>query len=181
MVNVLLPSGLNFSLSNSSSFFIFIKITSVAFIAITIFLLPALNSIQQLSANSLFRNTYEFVSFRFSVKTVILIILLILILISIFTLGNSLWFYNVIFLFGFLFAISLFYYVFKIFNYFFIKLKFIQELNLLLAKRNITSPSSLGPLILTTLGIGISLLLTILTIAGSFSKLNSKKCRYKSS
>ena len=108
MVNTLLPSGLNFSLSNSSSFFIFIKITSVAFIAITIFLLPALNSIQQLSANSLFRNTYEFVSFRFSIKTVILIILLILILISIFTLGSSLWFYNVIFLFGFLIAISLF-------------------------------------------------------------------------
>ena len=174
MVNTLLPSGLNFSLSNSSSFFIFIKITSVAFIAITIFLLPALNSIQQLSANSLFRNTYEFVSFRFSIKTVILIILLILMLISIFTLGNSLWFYNVIFLFGFLVAISLFYYVFKLFNYFFSKLKFIQELNLLLAKRNITSPSSVGPLILTTLGIGISLLLTILTIAGSFQNLIQK-------
>ena len=174
MVNTLLPSGLNFSLSNSSSFFIFIKITSVAFIAISIFLLPALNSIQQLSANSLFRNTYEFVSFRFSIKTVILIIILILMLIGIFTLGNSLWFYNVIFLFGFLVAISLFYYVFKLFNYFFSKLKFIQELNLLLAKRNITSPSSVGPLILTTLGIGISLLLTILTIAGSFQNLIQK-------
>ena len=174
MVNILLPSGLNFSLSSASNFFIFIKITSVAFIAITIFLLPALNSIQQLSANSLFRNTYEFVSFRFSIKTVILIIILILMLIGVFTLGNSLWFYNVIFLFGFLIAISLFYYVFKLFNYFFSKLKFIQELNILLAKRNITSPSSVGPLILTTLGIGISLLLTILTIAGSFQNLIQK-------
>ncbi len=174
MVNTLLPSGLNFSLPNSSSFFIFIKITSIAFIAITIFLLPALNSIQQLSANSLFRNTYEFVSFRFSVKTVILVILLILMLISIFTLGSSLWFYNIIFLIGFLFAISLFHFFFKLFNYFFAKLKFIQELNLLLAKRNITSPSSVGPLILTTLGIGISLLLTILTIAGSFQNLIQK-------
>ena len=174
MVNALLPSGLNFSLSNSSSFFIFVKITTVALIAITIFLLPALNSIQQLSANNLFRNTYEFVSFRFSIKTVILIIILILMLIGIFTLGNSLWFYNVIFLFGFLVAISLFYYVFKLFNYFFSKLKFIQELNILLAKRNITSPSSVGPLILTTLGIGISLLLTILTIAGSFQNLIQK-------
>ena len=174
MVNTLLPSGLNFSLSNSSSFFIFIKITSVAFIAITIFLLPALNSIQQLSANSLFRNTYEFVSFRFSVKTVILIILLILMLISIFTLGSSLWFYNVIFLLGFLIAIILFYFVFKLFNYVFSKFKFVRELNLLLAKRNITGPSSVGPLILTTLGIGISLLLTILTIAGSFQNLIQK-------
>ncbi len=179
MVNTLLPSGLNFSLSNSSSFFIFIKITLVAFIAITIFLLPALNSIQQLSANSLFRNTYEFVSFRFSIKTVILIILLILMLISIFTLGSSLWFYNVIFLLGFLIAIILFYFVFKLFNYFFSKLKFIRELNLLLAKRNITSPSSVGPLILTTLGIGISLLITILTIAGSFQNFIQKSMDIK--
>jgi putative ABC transport system permease protein len=174
MVNTLLPSGLNFSLSSASNFFIFIKITSVALIAITIFLLPALNSIQQLSANSLFRNTYEFVSFRFSLKTIIFIILLVLLLISIFTLGSRLWFYNVIFLVGFLLAISLFYFVFKLFNYFFAKLTFIQGLNLLLAKRNITSPSSIGPLILTTLGIGISLLLTILTIAGSFQNLIQK-------
>ena len=42
---------------------------------------------------------------------------------------------------------------------------------MLLAKRNLTSPSSIGPLILTTLGIGISLLLTILIIAGSFQNL----------
>ena len=125
MVNTLLPSGLNFSLSSASNFFIFIKITSVALIAITIFLLPALNSIQQLSANSLFRNTYEFVSFRFSLKTIIFIIILVLLLISIFTLGSSLWFYNVIFLVGFLLAISLFYFVFKLFNYFFAKLTFI--------------------------------------------------------
>ena len=174
MVNILLPTGLNFSLSSVSNYFIFIKITSVALIAITIFLLPALNSIQQLSANSLFRNTYEFVSFRFSLKTVIFIILLVLLLISIFTLRSSLWFYNVIFLVGFLLAISLFYFVFKLFNYFFAKLTLIQKLNLLLAKRNITSPSSIGPLILTTLGIGISLLLTILIIAGSFQSLIQK-------
>ena len=174
MVNILLPTGLNFSLSSVSNYFIFIKITSVALIAITIFLLPALNSIQQLSANSLFRNTYEFVSFRFSLKTVIFIILLVLLLISIFTLRSSLWFYNVIFLVGFLLAISLFYFVFKLFNYFFAKLTLIQKLNLLLAKRNITSPSSIGPLILTTLGIGISLLLTILIIAGSFQNLIQK-------
>jgi putative ABC transport system permease protein len=69
-------------------------------------------------------------------------------------------------------AFSIF--VFKLFNYFFAKLTFIQGLNLLLAKRNITSPSSIGPLILTTLGIGISLLLTILTIAGSFQNLIQK-------
>ena len=60
------------------------------------------------------------------------------------------------------------------FNHFFKKITFISSFNLILAKRNITSPSSIGPLILTTLGIGISLLLTILIIAGSFQNLIQK-------
>ena len=174
IINYLLPKELNFSLQNTSNFIIFIKITSIALIAITIFLIPALNSIQQLSANSLFRNTYEFVSFQFSPKTIIVLIVLIFLMIGIFTLGNSLWLYNVIFLSGFLITIGLFYGLFKMFNHFFKKITFISSFNLILAKRNITSPSSIGPLILTTLGIGISLLLTILIIAGSFQNLIQK-------
>ncbi|MDA8668542.1 hypothetical protein N9M26_02675 [Alphaproteobacteria bacterium] len=67
-VNLLLPSGLNFSLSYVNHWGIFAKITTIALLAIAIFLLPALSAIQQLSANSLFRNTYEFVSFQFSKK-----------------------------------------------------------------------------------------------------------------
>ncbi|MDC0195203.1 hypothetical protein OAJ82_02950, partial [Alphaproteobacteria bacterium] len=174
IVNYFLPKELNFSLQNTSNFIIFIKITSIALIAITIFLIPALNSIQQLSANSLFRNTYEFVSLQFSPKTIIVLTNLIFLLIGIFTLGNSLWLYNVIFLSGFLITIGLFYGFFKLFNLFFKKMTFSSRFNLILAKRNITSPSSIGPLILTTLGIGISLLLTILIIAGSFQNLIQK-------
>jgi len=174
IVNSLLPSGLNFSLSYAGNLSIFFKITVVAFLAITIFLIPALNSIQRLSANSLFRNTYEFVGFYFSKKTIILISSLVLLLITIFTFGSSLWLYNIIFLSGFIIAIALFYFLFKIFNFFFKKVTKISGLNLLLAKRNITSPSSIGPLILTTLGIGISLLLTILIISGSFQNLIQK-------
>tara|TARA_B100000902_G_scaffold255207_2_gene241660 strand:+ start:765 stop:3296 length:2532 start_codon:yes stop_codon:yes gene_type:complete len=174
IVNSLLPSGLNFSLSYAGNLSIFFKITVVAFLAITIFLIPALNSIQRLSANSLFRNTYEFVGFYFSKKTIILISSLVLLLITIFTFGSSLWLYNIIFLSGFIIAIALFYFLFKIFNFFFKKVTKISRLNLLLAKRNITSPSSIGPLILTTLGIGISLLLTILIISGSFQNLIQK-------
>ena len=174
IVNSLLPSGLNFSLSYAGNLSIFFKITVVALLAITIFLIPALNSIQRLSANSLFRNTYEFVGFYFSKKTIILISSLVLLLITIFTFGSSLWLYNIIFLSGFIIAIALFYFLFKIFNFFFKKVTKISGLNLLLAKRNITSPSSIGPLILTTLGIGISLLLTILIISGSFQNLIQK-------
>jgi putative ABC transport system permease protein len=174
IVNSLLPSGLNFSLSYAGNLSIFFKITVVALLAITIFLIPALNSIQRLSANSLFRNTYEFVGFYLSKKTIILISSLVLLLITIFTFGSSLWLYNIIFLSGFIISIALFYFLFKIFNFFFKKVTKISELNLLLAKRNITSPSSIGPLILTTLGIGISLLLTILVISGSFQNLIQK-------
>ena len=171
IINSLLPKELNFSLQNSSNFIIFFKITFIALIAITIFLIPALNSIQQLSANSLFRNTYEFVSLRFSLKTIIVLLSLFFLLIGIFTLGSSLWLYNIVFLIGFLITILLFYGLFKLFTLFFKRITNITNFNLLLAKRNLSSPSSIGPLILTTLGIGISLLLTILIIAGSFQNL----------
>ena len=171
IINSLLPQELNFSLQNSSDLVIFLKITFIALIAITIFLIPALNSIQQLSANSLFRNTYEFVSLRFSLKTIIVLLTLFFLMIAIFTLGSSLWLYNFIFLIGFLITILLFYGLFKLFILFFKKVTNINNFNLLLAKRNLTSPSSIGPLILTTLGIGISLLLTILIIAGSFQNI----------
>ena len=97
-------------------------------------------------------------------------------MIGIFTLGNSLWLYNVIFLSGFLITIGLFYGLFKMFNHFFKKITFISNFNLILAKRNITSPSSIGPLILTTLGIGISTLANNTYHRWVFSKFNSKKC-----
>ena len=180
IINSFLPQELNFSLQNSSDIFIFLKITFIALIAITIFLIPALNSIQQLSANSLFRNTYEFVSLRFSFKTIIVLLTLFFLMIGIFTLGSSLWLYNFIFLIGFLITILLFYGLFKLFILFFKKVTNINNFNLLLAKRNLTSPSSIGPLILTTLGIGISLLLTILIIAGSFQNIIQRSVDNKS-
>ena len=143
---------------HTSNFIIFIKITSIALIAITIFLIPALNSIQQLSANSLFRNTYEFVSFQFSPKTIIVLIVLIFLMIGIFTLGNSLWLYNVIFLSGFLINILNICSLLKMFNHFFKKITFISSFNLILAKRNICWADTLGTRWQTELGIGISLL-----------------------
>ena len=44
----------------------------------------------------------------------------------------------------------------------------------LLAKRNILSPQSLAPVILTTLGMGITLLLTIVYVAFSFQSFVNK-------
>src|SRR6056300_902968 len=173
-VNLLLPPGLNFSLSYVNHWGIFAKITTIALLAIAIFLLPALSAIQQLSANSLFRNTYEFVSFQFSKKIIAILFVLILMLMGLFTWGSALWLYNILFLSGFIIVVLLFYYVFRLLNFTLGKVTSTSTLSFLLAKRNITSPHSIGPVILTTLGIGLSLLLTILMIAGSFQNLIQK-------
>ena len=173
-VNLLLPSGLDFSLSHVNNWGVFAKITTIALLAIAIFLLPALSAIQQLSANSLFRNTYEFVSFQFSKKIIAILFVLILMLMGLFTWGSALWLYNILFLSGFIIVVLLFYYVFRLLNFTLGKVTSTSTLSFLLAKRNITSPHSLGPVILTTLGIGLSLLLTILMIAGSFQNLIQK-------
>ena len=93
---------------------------------------------------------------------------------GLFTWGSALWLYNILFLSGFIIVVLLFYYVFRLLNFTLGKVTSTSTLSFLLAKRNITSPHSLGPVILTTLGIGLSLLLTILMIAGSFQNLIQK-------
>ena len=174
LVNQLLPTGLNFSLSSVYSLGVYLKITSISFLAIGIFLIPALNSIQLLSVNSLFRNTFEHVSFNFSKKSTFLIIFLVLLLVLIFTWGVKLWKYHILFIFGFLFTIFLFYKLFKIMSFILKKINLSNSLNFVLAKRSLTSHHSIGPLMLTTLGIGLTLLISILLIASSFQNLIQK-------
>ena len=174
LVNQILPTGINFTLSSVYSFGVYLKITTISFLAIGIFLTPALNSIQLLSANSLFRNTFEHVSFNFSKKSTFLIIVLIILLILIFTWGVRLWQYHILFIFGFLFTIFLFYKLFKLMSLILKKINISNSLNFVLAKRSITSHQSIGPLMLTTLGIGLTLLISILLIASSFQNLIQK-------
>ena len=174
LINHFLPASLGLQLQSVFNLGIFLKTTLIVILAISIFLIPALNAVNQLSANSLFRNSFNFVNFTFNKRSIIMNSILVMLLILIFTLGNSLWITNISFLIGFVIAIFIFYFTFKTLTIFMLKYNQPAGLPYLLAKRNILSPQSLAPVILTTLGMGITLLLTIVYVAFSFQAFVNK-------
>ena len=173
-INSFLPTSLGLNLQAVFNLGIFVRVSLITILAISIFLIPALNAIHKLSANSLFRNSFEFVNFNLTKKTIIINSILVTFLIFLFTWGSPLWFTNIIFLCGFIASIIIFYFTFKVLTIFMLKFHHSFSLSYILAKRNILSPQSLAPIILTTLGMGITLLLTIIYIGFSFQTFVNK-------
>ena len=173
-INPFLPTSLGLNLQVVFNLGIFVRVSLITILAISIFLIPALNAIHKLSANSLFRNSFEFVNFNLTKKTIIINSILVTFLIFLFTWGSPLWFTNIIFLCGFIASIIIFYFTFKVLTIFMLKFHHSFSLSYILAKRNILSPQSLAPIILTTLGMGITLLLTIIYIGFSFQSFVNK-------
>ena len=173
-INPFLPTSLGLNLQVVFNLGIFVRVSLITILAISIFLIPALNAIHKLSANSLFRNSFEFVNFNLTKKTIIINSILVTFLIFLFTWGSPLWFTNIIFLCGFIASIIIFYFTFKVLTIFMLKFHHSFSLSYVLAKRNILSPQSLAPIILTTLGMGITLLLTIIYIGFSFQTFVNK-------
>jgi len=173
-INPFLPASLGLNLQAVFNLGIFVRVSLITILAISIFLIPALNAIHKLSANSLFRNSFEFVNFNLTKKTIIINSILVTLLIFLFTWGSPLWFTNIIFLCGFIASIIIFYFTFRVLTIFMLKFHHSFSLSYILAKRNILSPQSLAPIILTTLGMGITLLLTIIYIGFSFQTFVNK-------
>jgi putative ABC transport system permease protein len=173
-INSFLPTSLGLNLQVVFNLGIFVRVSLITILAISIFLIPALNAIHKLSANSLFRNSFEFVNFNLTKKTIIINSILVTFLIFLFTWGSPLWFTNIIFLCGFIASIIIFYFTFKVLTIFMLKFHHSFSLSYILAKRNILSPQSPAPIILTTLGMGITLLLTIIYIGFSFQTFVNK-------
>ena len=63
-INPFLPTSLGLNLQAVFNLGIFVRVSLITILAISIFLIPALNAIHKLSANSLFRNSFEFVNFN---------------------------------------------------------------------------------------------------------------------
>ena len=173
-MNTFLPTSLGLDLQPVFNLGIFVRVALITILAISIFLIPALNAIHRLSANSLFRNSFEFVNLNLTKKTIMINSILVALLVFLFTWKSPLWFTNIIFLCGFITSIIIFYFTFKVLTIFMLKLHHSFSLSYILAKRNILSPQSLAPIILTTLGMGITLLLTIIYIGFSFQSFVNK-------
>jgi len=160
--------GLNieafFSLTNLSIVFL------VGLLVIIIFSIPTVNSIDQIKASSLFRNVFQSLQFKYSKKSIILSLFLLAILISLFAFRSSLPYYSLIYFASFFVCLAMFFYVSRL-----IILLLRSNLTNLgisskIAVKNITQSKSITPITVMSLGLGMTLLLTLAFVGSNFKR-----------
>ncbi len=160
--------GLNieafFSLTNLSIVFL------VGLLVIIIFSIPTVNSIDQIKASSLFRNVFQSLQFKYSKKSIILSLFLLAILISLFAFRSSLPYYSLIYFASFFVCLAMFFYVSRL-----IILLLRNNLTNLgisskIAVKNITQSKSITPITVMSLGLGMTLLLTLAFVGSNFKR-----------
>ncbi len=160
--------GLNieafFSLTNLSIVFL------VGLLVIIIFSIPTVNSIDQIKASSLFRNVFQSLQFKYSKKSIILSLFLLAILIILFAYRSSLPYYSLIYFASFFVCLAMFFYVSRL-----IILLLRNNLTNLgisskIAVKNITQSKSITPITIMSLGLGMTLLLTLAFVGSNFKR-----------
>ena len=160
--------GLNieafFSLTNLSIVFL------VGLLVIIIFSIPTVNSIDQIKASSLFRNVFQSLQFKYSKKSIILSLFLLAILIILFSYRSSLPYYSLIYFASFFVCLAMFFYVSRL-----IILLLRNNLTNLgisskIAVKNITQSKSITPITVMSLGLGMTLLLTLAFVGSNFKR-----------
>ena len=160
--------GLNieafFSLTNLSIVFL------VGLLVIIIFSIPTVNSIDQIKASNLFRNVFQSLQFKYSKKSIILSLFLLAILIILFAYRSSLPYYSLIYFASFFVCLAMFFYVSRL-----IILLLRNNLTNLgisskIAVKNITQSKSITPITVMSLGLGMTLLLTLAFVGSNFKR-----------
>ncbi len=160
--------GLNIeaSFSLTNLFIVFV----VGLLVIIIFSIPTVNSIDQIKASSLFRNVFQSLQFKYSKLSISLSLLLLTILVSLFASRSSIPTYSLIYFASFFICLAVFYYVSR----FIILLLRKNLLNLgissKIAIKNITQSKSITPITVMSLGLGMTLLLTLAFVGSNFKR-----------
>ena len=138
-----------------------------------IFSIPTVNSIDQVKASNLFRNVFQSLQFNYSVKSVIISIVLLLILISLFAIRSSIPFYSVAYFVSFFICLLIFYYLSVTIIHLLKKYKN-SKISVKIAVKNITQSKSITPITIMSLGLGMTLLLTLAFVGSNFKREISK-------
>ena len=145
----------------------------VGMLVMIIFSIPTVNSIDQVKASNLFRNVFQSLQFNYSVKSVIISIVLLLILISLFAIRSSIPFYSVAYFVSFFICLLIFYYLSVTIIHLLKKYKN-PKISVKIAVKNITQSKSITPITIMSLGLGMTLLLTLAFVGSNFKREISK-------
>ena len=170
LANELLPEALGIDLQPAFSFIGYLNIFFIGLLVVLIFSIPSLYSISEIKAAALFRNTFNPVSLNFSLMNIILLSILVVILTTYFVYQTEQKLYTVLYFVAFFVTMLIFYGVSKLLILFIKAFYKFSNNSYRIAYRNIVAKKSLAPIMTISLGIGLTLLLTLSFVANNLKK-----------
>jgi len=170
IVDQYLSDGLGLNVSPVFSIINFIKIFLVGLLVLIIFSIPTISSIDQVKASSLFRNVFQNLEFYYSKKSTSLSLILLSILVLLFSFGSERPIYSLGYFVAFFICLIVFFLLSKIIIYFLKKFKSTSNITLKVSIKNITQTKSITPITIMSLGLGVTLLLTLALVGTNFQR-----------
>src|SRR5210317_2126364 len=165
-----LSKGLGLNIKPLFSIFNFIKIFLVGLIVLIIFSIPTINAIDQVKASNLFRNVFQNLQFYYSKKSVFVSLLFLSTLVFLFVFGSSRPIYSLMYFGAFFVCLIVFFLLSKIVVFFLKSLKNRSNISLKVSVKNITQTKSITPITIMSLGLGVTLLLTLAMVGTNFKR-----------
>ncbi|MDB4828219.1 ABC transporter permease [Candidatus Pelagibacter sp.] len=170
IVDQYLSDGLGLNVSPVFSIVNYIKIFLVGLLVLIIFSIPTISSIDQVKASNLFRNVFQNLEFYYSKKSTALSLILLSILVLLFSFGSERPIYSFGYFVAFFVCLIVFFLLSKIIIYFLKKFKFTSNISLKVSIKNITQTKSITPITIMSLGLGVTLLLTLALVGTNFQR-----------
>ncbi len=165
-----LSDGLGLNVYPVFSFLNFFKIFLVGLLVLVIFSIPTISSIDQVKASNLFRNVFQNLQFYYSKKSVAVSFVLLSILIILFTIGTEQPSYSLGYFVAFFVCLIVFFLLSKLIIFFLKKFKSSSIVSLKVSIKNITQTKSITPITVMSLGLGVTLLLTLALVGTNFKR-----------
>ncbi len=165
-----LSDGLGLNVYPVFSFLNFFKIFLVGLLVLIIFSIPTISSIDQVKASNLFRNVFQNLQFYYSKKSVAVSFILLSTLILLFTIGSEQPTYSLGYFVAFFVCLIVFFLLSKLIIFFLKKFKSSSIVSLKVSIKNITQTKSITPITVMSLGLGVTLLLTLALVGTNFQR-----------
>ena len=170
IVDKYLSDGLGLNVNPVFSLLNFLKIFLVGLLILIIFSIPTISSIDQVKASNLFRNVFQNLQFYYSKRSVVLSFVLLSILILLFTIGSEQPSYSLGYFAAFFVCLIVFFLLSKLIIFFLKKFKSSPIISLKVSIKNITQTKSITPITVMSLGLGVTLLLTLALVGTNFQR-----------
>ena len=170
IVDQYLSDGLGLNVSPVFSILNFIKIFLVGLLVLVIFSIPTISSIDQVKASNLFRNVFQNLEFYYSKKSIALSIILLSGLVFLFSVRSENPVYSLGYFAAFFVCLIVFFLLSKMIIYFLKRFKSSSNISLKVSIKNITQTKSITPITIMSLGLGVTLLLTLSLVGTNFQR-----------